>query len=339
VHIISPQSFQPEVCTVSETTSLLPPELQQKYRREKYQLLGKYSAVKKCRWLHKSLLNQGSCYKQKFYGIKSLRCLQLAPSLAHCTMRCLFCWRLHPSDLNIKINETQMEDWDDPSLLIDEAILAQKRILSGYKKHPLVDPKRYLEALNPRHVAISLAGEPTLYPALSELIRELHQRHFTTFLVSNGTVPRALQNLDEEPTQLYLSISAPDKNRFQCVCRPQISDAWDKLHESLELLSTFSCPTVIRMTLVRHVNLVDAEQYVNLIQKAEPTYIEPKGFVYVGASRQRLTYENMPTHGEIRHFGHQISTHTGYNIIDESVPSRVLLLSKLKNAYRLDSSL
>jgi tRNA wybutosine-synthesizing protein 1 len=321
------------------TISLLPPELQQKYRKAKYQLLGKYSAVKKCRWLHKSLLNQGSCYKQKFYGIKSLRCIQLAPSLAHCTMRCLFCWRLQPSDHDITINEIQMDDWDDPSFLVDEAISAQKRILSGYKKHPLVDPKRYQEALNPRHVAISLAGEPTLYPALSELIRELHRRHFTTFLVSNGTVPRALKNLDEEPTQLYLSICAPDKTRFQRVCRPQIRDAWDKLHESLELLSTFSCPTVIRMTLVRHVNLLDAEQYGNLILKAAPTYIEPKGFVYVGASRQRLTFENMPTHEEIRRFGHQISVRTGYNIINESVPSRVLLLSKRKNAYKIDSSL
>ena len=320
------------------TTSLLPPELQQKYRREKYQLLGKYSAVKKCRWLHKSLLNQGSCYKQKFYGIESLRCLQLAPSLAHCTMRCLFCWRLQPSDLDITINEIKMDDWDDPRLVVDEAISAQKRILSGYKKHPLVDPIQYQEALHPRHAAISLAGEPTLYPELSELIRELHRRHFTTFLVTNGTVPGALQNLDEEPTQLYLSICAPDKNRFQRVCRPQICNAWDKLHESLELLSTFSCPTVIRMTLVRHANLVNAGQYADLIQKAEPTYIEPKGFVYVGASRQRLTYENMPTHKEIRHFGRQISASTGYNIINESVSSRVLLLSKLKTARRIEAS-
>lgn len=253
-------------------------------------------------------------------------------------MRCLHCWRLQPSDIDIEINEIQMDDWDDPSLLVDEAILAQKRILSGYKKHPLVNTQRYQEALTPQHAAISLAGEPTLYPALSELIRELHRRHFTTFLVSNGTVPSALKNLDEEPTQLYLSICAPDKNRFQRVCRPQICNAWDKLHESLELLSTFSCPTVIRMTLVRHVNLVDAEQYVNLIQKARPTYIEPKGFVYVGASRRRLTYENMPTHEEIRRFGHQISESTGYNIINESVPSRVLLLSKLKQTCRIDSS-
>ncbi len=319
-------------------TSLLPQELQQKYRREKYQLLGKYSAVKKCRWLHKSLLNQGNCYKQKFYGIRSLRCLQLAPSLAHCTMRCLFCWRLQPSDLDIKINEIQMEDWDEPRLLVNEAVSAQKRILSGYKKHPLVNSKRYLEALHPQHAAISLAGEPTLYPELSELIREFHRQRFTTFLVSNGTVPSALKNLDEEPTQLYLSICAPDKNRFHRVCRPQINNAWDKLHESLELLSTFSCPTVIRLTLVRHINLVDAEQYVKLIQKAEPTYIEPKGFVYVGASRQRLTFDNMPTHEEIRHFGYQISARIGYKIINESIPSRVLLLSKLEKARRIHTS-
>jgi tRNA wybutosine-synthesizing protein 1 len=317
------------------TTSLLPTELQQKYRKEKYQLLGKYSAVKKCRWLHKSLLNQGSCYKQKFYGITSLRCLQIAPSLAHCTMQCLFCWRLQPGDLDVKVNEIQMEDWDDPSYLVTEAIAAQKRILSGYKKHPHVNSKRYQEAFEPRHAAISLAGEPTLYPDLSELIREFHQRHFTTFLVSNGTVPSALKNLNEEPSQLYLSLCASDKNSFRRVCRPQIDRAWEKLNESLELLSTFSCPTVIRMTLVRNLNMVDVEQYVSLIQKAKPTYIEPKGYVYVGASRQRLTFENMPTHKEIQNFGRQISAYMGYNIINESIPSRVLLLSKLKKARSL----
>jgi tRNA wybutosine-synthesizing protein 1 len=320
------------------TTSLLPAELQQKYRKEKYQLLGKYSAVKKCRWLHKSLLNQGSCYKQKFYGIKSLRCLQLAPSLAHCTMQCLFCWRLQPGDLNVVINEVQMEDWDDPRLLVTEAVAAQKRILSGYNKHPRVSPKRYQEALQPQHAAISLAGEPTLYPELNELIREFHQRHFTTFLVSNGTMPNALKNLSEEPTQLYLSLCAPDKHRFHRICRPQIDRAWEKLNESLELLTTFSCPTVIRLTLVRNLNIVDVEQYVTLIQKAEPTYIEPKGYVYVGASRQRLTFDNMPTHKEIRDFGHQISVRMGYNILNESVPSRVLLLSKLKKARSLHPS-
>ncbi len=317
------------------TRSLLPAGLQQRYRREKYQLIGKYSAVKKCRWFHKSLLNQGTCYKQQFYGIESWRCLQLAPSLAHCTMRCLFCWRLQPGDLDVVINEVQMDDWDDPRFLITEALAAQKRILSGYKMHPRVNAKRYQEALKPRHAAISLAGEPTLYPDLGELLREFHREHITTFLVSNGTVPCALKNLSEEPTQLYLSLCAPDENRFLQVCRPHINHAWEKLNKSLELLSTFSCPTVIRLTLTRYLNLVDAEQYVPLLQKAQPTYIEPKGYVYVGASRQRLAFDNMPSHNEIQDFGRQLSVSLGYNILNESVPSRVLLLSKLKKARLL----
>ncbi|MEM2094375.1 MAG: hypothetical protein QXI32_03660, partial [Candidatus Bathyarchaeia archaeon] len=49
-------------------------------RREKYQLVGSHSAVKKCSWLHKSLTGGAACYKSQFYGIKSWRCLQMTPA-------------------------------------------------------------------------------------------------------------------------------------------------------------------------------------------------------------------------------------------------------------------
>lgn len=58
-----------------------------------YRFVGehRHSAVKACHWTRKSLLNRGSCYKQKFYGIQSHRCLQLAPGLPFCDHRCVFC--------------------------------------------------------------------------------------------------------------------------------------------------------------------------------------------------------------------------------------------------------
>jgi tRNA wybutosine-synthesizing protein 1 len=55
------------------------------------------------------------------------------------------------------------------------------------------------EALTPRQAAISLTGEPTLYEHLGELIRTFHKRNFTTFLMSNGTVPSALAKLAKNP--------------------------------------------------------------------------------------------------------------------------------------------
>jgi len=259
----------------------------------------------------------------------------MTPSVAHCTMRCLFCWRVQPSDINTEFDETSMKVWDDPNTIVEGALEAQRLILSGYKAHAKRDEKRYLEALQPRHTAISLAGEPTLYPELGGLIHEFRRRGFTTFIVTNGTIPKALEELGEEPTQLYVSVCASDEKTLRRVCRPHVADAWKKLNRSLELFSSFTCPTVIRLTLVRHLNLRDAEGYARLISRAEPTYVEPKAYVYVGMSRLRLKFENMPTHGEIMEFGQELSELTGYRILDESVPSRVLLLSRLEKPIKL----
>lgn len=316
-------------------TSLIPEELQQALRRAKYQLVGRYAAVKKCRWLHKSLLKEGTCYKHKFYGIKSWRCLQMTPTVAHCTMRCLFCWRIQSNDIHLAFDETGMTEWDSPDTIVEGALRAQRRILSGYKAHDKRDEQRYLEALHPKHAAISLAGEPTLYPELGELVKEFHRRSFTTFIVTNGTVPTALQALSEEPTQLYVSLSAPNEEAFKRVCRPQVKKAWHKIHQSLELLSSFTCPTVLRLTLVRNLKTMNAADYAQFITDAAPTYVEAKAYIYVGRSRLRLQYENMPTHKDIREFGRELSALTGYKILDESIPSKVLLLSRLEKPRKI----
>jgi tRNA wybutosine-synthesizing protein 1 len=50
--------------------------------------------------------------------------------------------------------------------------------------------------------------------------------------------------------------------------------------------------------------------------------------MFVGASRQRLSIENMPRHHEVREFAQQICDHCDYKIIDEQPSSRVVLLMK-----------
>lgn len=259
----------------------------------------------------------------------------MTPSVVHCTLRCRFCWRVQSNDINLSFDETVMKAWDDPATIVDEAIKAQKRILSGYKVHSKVDQERYVEALEPRHAAISLSGEPTLYPDLGGLVHEFHRRGFSTFIVTNGTVPEAIEKIDEEPSQLYVSVCAPDETSFREVCRPQIPRAWERLNQTLGLLSSLKCPTVMRLTLVRYLNLKEPEKYAKLVDRTNPTYVEPKAYVYVGMSRLRLNFENMPTHGEIRCFGERLSELTGYKMIDESLSSRVVLLSRLDKARKL----
>ena len=225
--------------------------------------------------------------------------------------------------------------WDSPEEIVEGCIKAQLDILSGYKGNPKTIKEKYKEALTPKHAAISLTGEPTLYPRLGELIESFHRRGFTTFLVSNGTIPEALANLSEEPTQLYISLCAYDERTFAETCRPQVPKAWEKLNETLSLLPSFKCPTVIRLTMVRHLNFGHPELYAQLIKKANPTYVEPKAYMHVGFSRLRLGFENMPTHREIRNFAFELAEELGYNVLDEAPESRVVLLSRLQKAIRL----
>jgi tRNA wybutosine-synthesizing protein 1 len=258
----------------------------------------------------------------------------MTPALFYCTQKCLFCWRAQSGDHQIKWDELKLPSWDSPEEIIEGSVKAQLQILSGYKGNPKTNPRKFKEALTPRHVAISLTGEPTLYRQIGELIRAFHRKGFTTFLVSNGTQPSALAKLDEEPTQLYISVCASDEEAFKHICRPQIPKAWEKLNQTLELLSSFKCPTVIRITLARGLNMKNVQSYARLIEKANPTYLEPKAYMHVGFSRLRLGYEYMPNHREIREFATQIAKETGYNIVDESQESRVVLLSRLEKPIR-----
>lgn len=294
------------------------------YRGQGYRLVGRNSAVKTCLWTRKSLLGKGECYKSKFYGISSWRCLQFTPSLFHCTHRCLFCWRR----VEATLEPHEQLPPDDPCEAVEGAILAQRELLSGFKGNPAVDLRRWEEAQHPRHAAVSLAGEPTLYPLLGPLLEEFHRRGFTTFLVSNGTAPERLEGLEVEPTQLYLTLPAPDEPTYLRVCRPRIPDGWERLRRSLELLPSFSCRKVLRLTLVRGLNLKDPEGYARLIERAEPDCVEPKGYFPVGYSRQRLGPSFMPTHREVRAFAEDLQRVTGYRIVDEVPASSVVLMKR-----------
>ncbi len=306
-------------------------------KKQKYHLIGNHSAVKRCRWFYETLIHDRPCYKQKFYGIRTHQCIQMTPSLYYCTQQCLFCWRAQNSDLQIKWDETKPPTSDSPEEIVKGSIEAQLRILSGYKGNPRTDRQKFREALTPKHVAISLTGEPTLYAPIGELIRTFHKEGFTTFLVTNGTMPSVLSKLEEEPTQLYISVCAPDEETFNHVCRPQTLNAWKKLNETLDLLPSFKCPTVIRITLARNVNMRNAEGYARMIERARPTYVEPKAYMHVGFSRLRLGFENMPNHKEIREFASSLAKEISYNFVDESEESRVVLLSKLDKAMRFDN--
>ncbi len=306
----------------------IPDSLIQTLKKQKYHLIGNHSAVKRCKWLYESIVNGRVCYKEKFYGIKSHQCLQMTPSLYYCTQQCLFCWRAQSGDLQVTWDEMKLPPLNQPEEIVTGSIKAQEKILSGYKGHPRADWRKLTEAYQPKNVAISLTGEPTLYPSIGELIRTYRQKGFTVFLVTNGNLPGRLSKLSEEPTQLYISVCAPNEQIFKKVCRPLIPNAWGFLNESLELLQSFKCRTALRMTLVKNHNMSNIDEYAKMVEKANPMFIEAKAYMHIGFSNLRLGFDDMPNLAEVRAFAEALTEKTGYSVIDESADSRVVLLSR-----------
>ncbi len=126
--------------------------------------------------------------------------------------------------------------------------------------------KRWEEARDPAHVALSLTGEPLFYPRMNELLEAFHRREISTFVVTNGTLVGALRALKVMPTQLYVSIQAPNKELYGKITRAKnLTATWDNFLEFLELFSGLQTRRVFRLTLVKGVSLTDAQGYANLI--------------------------------------------------------------------------
>ena len=58
---------------------------------------------------------------------------------------------------------------------------------------PGVKLDRLAEGMSARHCALSLVGEPIMYPQINDLIKLLHGRGISTFLVTNAQFPDAIR--------------------------------------------------------------------------------------------------------------------------------------------------
>ncbi|MCI0496910.1 MAG: 4-demethylwyosine synthase TYW1 [Thermoplasmata archaeon] len=288
--------------------------------RQGYGLVGEHSAVKLCHWLRQKLVKGRPCYKETFYGISSHRCLQMTPWLG-CNQGCLFCWR-YPGD------DPVVDEPMEAVALLEGAIDTQRRLVSGYRGVETVDDGMWHEARDPDQMAISLAGEPTMYPLLGDLVAAARERGITTFLVSNGTLPDRLAAIDPLPTQVYVSVDAPNREVFSRLCRPSSDALWGRLQDGLGVLHDLDTRTVIRHTLVNGYNMVDVDGYARQVSLAEPDYVEAKGYVFVGHSRQVLSIDCMPSIDQVREFAEALAGGTGYVVTAEKADSRVVLLTK-----------
>jgi len=190
------------------------------------------------------------------------------------------------------------------------------------------------KAMNIKHVAISYDGEPTMYPYIGELIAEFRKRGITTFLVTNGTFPERIIQMWKEgnlPTQLYVTLHAPDLETYLKTTSsiypyiPSSSMHWERVQKTLEILRDLPCRTVIRITTVKYVNMVNPEGYRKLVLKGNPDFLELKGFsisghapkiivrlgkslpIYDEGTLMKQALQFSPTYEEILEFAKQIS--------------------------------
>lgn len=302
-----------------------------------------HATVELCHWTKSALTGGPSCYKYKFYGAPvggSHRCAEIGPVGMICSNKCIYCWR--PSE-SFDAYEPSPSEVLNPEELVAGVLKERRRLLSGYFGHSRSSREKVLEALQPTHWAISLSGEPTMYPKLPELIKYLKSLPTTRsiFLVTNGAYPEMLEKLwreDALPTQIYLSLNAPNKELFYKIANPVIhrEDAWERVLRSLEILSKIPTRTVVRITLIRGWNTGDEllPQFAKVLSIGNPHFIEPKSYMHLGHSVFRLSKENMLRHEEVKEWGLKLLKALGdvgmrFSFMDEDENSRIVVLQNM----------
>jgi len=302
---------------------MLTEEAKKDLENQQYRVVGSHSAVKICHWTKSMIRDQGSCYKHTFYGINSHQCLQMTTSIS-CANRCVFCWRGYKSP----VAKEWKWDVDDPKEILEGCIKAHEKLLIGFGGNEKANMKKLEESKIPKHVALSLTGEPIAYPKINEFIKLCNEKKISTFLVTNGQYPEQIKKL-EPVTQLYISVDAPNKELMKKIDIPLFEDYWERFEKSLSYMAEKRGRKAIRITLIKEMNDVNVKEYVDLIKKSNTDFIEVKGYMFVGASRQKLSKENMPYHEDIIEFVEKLNgILSDYEIVAEHISSRVVLLAK-----------
>eukprot|EP00118_Oscarella_pearsei_P021450 m.240698 g.240698 ORF g.240698 m.240698 type:complete len:668 (+) comp40196_c1_seq26:72-2075(+) len=273
---------------------MVTPVIRQSLTKQGYKIIGSHSGVKLCRWTKSMLRGRGGCYKHTFYGIESHRCMETTPSLA-CANKCVFCWRHHTNPVGTEWKWNM----DEPQAILDGALSYHYQMIKEFRGVPGVQKEKLEEARTAQHCALSLVGEPIMYPKINELVRLLHEKKISTFLVTNAQFPDAIRNLIPV-TQLYVSVDASNKESLKRIDRPLFRDYWARFVDSLKALSGKGQRTVYRLTLVKAWNTEELEGYAQLVSLGNPDFIEIKGVTYCGESKaSTLTMKNVPWHEEV----------------------------------------
>ncbi|KAK7291191.1 hypothetical protein RIF29_06134 [Crotalaria pallida] len=311
---------------------MVTPVIRANLEKQGYKIIGSHSGVKICRWTKSQLRGRGGCYKHSFYGIESHRCMEATPSLA-CANKCVFCWRHHTNP----VGKSWQWEMDDPVEIVNSSINLHTNMIKQMKGVPGVTLERLNEGLSPRHCALSLVGEPIMYPEINALVDELHKRRISTFLVTNAQFPDKIKLL-RPITQLYVSVDAATKDSLKAIDRPLFGDFWERFIDSLTSLKEKHQRTVYRLTLVKGWNTEEVDAYYKLFSIGEPDFVEIKGVTYCGSTAtSKLTMENVPWHADVKAFSEALALKSQgeYEVACEHAHSCCVLLAKTKK-FKID---
>ncbi|KAL4203564.1 hypothetical protein AMTRI_Chr01g128630 [Amborella trichopoda] len=190
---------------------------------------------------------------------------------------------------------------DDPLEIVNAAIDEHTETIKQMKGVPGVTTDRLFEGLSPRHCALSLVGEPIMYPEINALIDELHKQRISTFLLTNAQFPERIRLL-----------------------KPITQDSLRALREKEQR-------TVYHLTLVKGWNAEDIDAYYELFSIGKPDFVEIKGVTYCGSSAtSKLTMENVPWYLDVKAFSEVLASKSGseYEIASEHTHSCCVLLAR-----------
>ncbi|KAM7398918.1 hypothetical protein PAMP_018222 [Pampus punctatissimus] len=284
-----------------ERREMITPSLREALTKQGYKLIGSHSGVKLCRWT-------------KFVCCSPF--LLSVPTTRHHTnpVGTEWRWKMDPAEK-----------------ILQDSLEKHQNMIRQFRGVPGVKPERYKEGLAVKHCALSLVGEPIMYPEINAFVRLLHSHHISSFLVTNAQFPNEIRSL-VPVTQLYVSVDASTKDSLKKIDRPLFKDFWTRFLDSLKALGEKRQRTVYRLTLVKAWNVEEMQAYSELIALGQPDFIEVKGVTYCGdSSASSLTMANVPWHQEVVAFVQQLADMLPqYEIACEHEHSNCLLIAHTK---------
>ncbi|EPY77572.1 hypothetical protein CB1_001241020 [Camelus ferus] len=209
---------------------------------------------------------------------------------------------------------------------------------------PGVKEERFEEGMTVKHCALSLVGEPIMYPEINRFLKLLHECRISSFLVTNAQFPVEISHF---PLSVLLASALPF-----LMLQPNLTDTenhdkslkhygflllvgFENLrfkHRGRLWLSSQQQRTVYRLTLVKAWNVDELQAYAELVSLGSPDFIEVKGVTYCGeSSASSLTMANVPWHEEVARFVCElVELIPDYEIACEHEHSNCLLIAHKK---------